>query len=52
MTQQGELGETGSIVDFGTPVEGGAFDDHKPPDAALHARNQVAGDDENIEFRQ
>ena len=30
-----DLGETGGIVDFGTPVEGGAFDDHRPPDAAL-----------------
>jgi glycolate oxidase iron-sulfur subunit len=30
-----DLGETGAIVDFGTPVEGGAFDDHRPPDAAL-----------------
>ncbi|GAW48904.1 MULTISPECIES: glycolate oxidase subunit GlcF [unclassified Nocardioides] len=30
-----DLGETGAIVDFGTPVEGGAFDDHNPPDAAL-----------------
>jgi glycolate oxidase iron-sulfur subunit len=30
-----DLGETGSIVDFGAPVEGGAFDDHRPPDAAL-----------------
>ena len=30
-----DLGETGGIVDFGTPGEGGAFDDHRPPDAAL-----------------
>jgi glycolate oxidase iron-sulfur subunit len=30
-----DLGETGSIVDFGTPVPGGAFDEHHPPDAAL-----------------
>src|SRR4051794_11218774 len=30
-----ELGETGSIVDLGTPVVGGAFDEHHPPDAAL-----------------
>lgn len=29
------LGETGSIVDLGTPVPGGAFDEHHPPDAAL-----------------
>ena len=26
-------GETGSIVDLGTPVPGGAFDEHHPPDA-------------------
>jgi glycolate oxidase iron-sulfur subunit len=32
---QAAVGETGSIVDFGTPVPGGAFDDHHPPDAAL-----------------
>jgi glycolate oxidase iron-sulfur subunit len=25
----------GSIVDLGTPVVGGAFDEHRPPDAAL-----------------
>jgi len=30
-----DLGETGSIVDLGTPVVGGAFDEHHPPDAAL-----------------
>ncbi|MCW2772998.1 MAG: glcF [Nocardioides sp.] len=30
-----DLGETGAIVDFGAPVEGGAFDEHRPPDAAL-----------------
>jgi glycolate oxidase iron-sulfur subunit len=30
-----ELGEMGSIVDLGTPVVGGAFDEHHPPDAAL-----------------
>src|SRR3954454_14008437 len=30
-----DLGETGSIVDLGTPVPGGAFDEHHPPDAAL-----------------
>jgi glycolate oxidase iron-sulfur subunit len=36
MTQQrAELGKTGSIVDFGAPAEGSAFDDHRPPDAAL-----------------
>ena len=37
MTDQrdGELGETGGIVDFGIHLEGGAFDDHRPPDAAL-----------------
>ena len=29
------MGETGSIVDLGTPVPGGAFDEHHPPDAAL-----------------
>jgi glycolate oxidase iron-sulfur subunit len=29
------LGQTGSIVDLGTPVAGGAFDEHRPPDAAL-----------------
>ena len=32
---EGALGETGSIVDLGTPVVGGAFDEHHPPDAAL-----------------
>src|SRR5689334_10585619 len=31
----GAVGETGSIVDLGTPVVGGAFDEHHPPDAAL-----------------
>ena len=31
----GTLGEMGSIVDLGTPVPGGAFDEHHPPDAAL-----------------
>jgi len=30
-----DLGETGSIIDLGTPVPGGAFDAHHPPDAAL-----------------
>jgi glycolate oxidase iron-sulfur subunit len=29
------LGETGSIIDLGTPAPGGAFDEHHPPDAAL-----------------
>jgi len=29
------LGETGSIMDLGKPVSGGAFDEHHPPDAAL-----------------
>jgi glycolate oxidase iron-sulfur subunit len=29
------VGETGSIVDLGTPAPGGAFDAHRPPDAAL-----------------
>jgi len=29
------VGETGSIIDLGTPVPGGAFDAHHPPDAAL-----------------
>jgi glycolate oxidase iron-sulfur subunit len=32
------IGETGSIIepgDLGTPRPGGAFDDHRPPDAAL-----------------
>ncbi|MGA8209664.1 MAG: glycolate oxidase subunit GlcF [Nocardioidaceae bacterium] len=29
------LGETGSIIDLGMPVAGGAFDEHHPPDAAL-----------------
>jgi glycolate oxidase iron-sulfur subunit len=33
--EAGELGEMGSIVDLGTPVVGGAFDEHHPPDAAL-----------------
>jgi glycolate oxidase iron-sulfur subunit len=33
--EPGELGEMGSIVDLGTPVVGGAFDEHHPPDAAL-----------------
>ncbi len=33
--RSGELGETGSIVDLGTPAPGGAFDEHHPPDAAL-----------------
>ena len=33
-----DLGETGSIVDLGTPVPGGAFDAHHPPDAALIPR--------------
>jgi glycolate oxidase iron-sulfur subunit len=33
--ETGELGEMGSIVDLGTPVVGGAFDEHHPPDAAL-----------------
>jgi glycolate oxidase iron-sulfur subunit len=33
--EPGELGEMGSIVDLGTPVVGGAFDEHRPPDAAL-----------------
>ncbi len=32
---EGTLGEMGSIVDLGTPVPGGAFDEHHPPDAAL-----------------
>jgi glycolate oxidase iron-sulfur subunit len=32
---QAPMGETGSIVDLGTPVPGGAFDEHHPPDAAL-----------------
>ncbi len=34
----GTLGEMGGVVDpvdWGTPVPGGAFDDHNPPDAAL-----------------
>jgi glycolate oxidase iron-sulfur subunit len=30
-----DLGETGSIIDLGTPTPGGAFDAHHPPDAAL-----------------
>ena len=29
------VGETGSIIDLGIPVTGGAFDEHHPPDAAL-----------------
>ena len=29
------VGETGSIIDLGMPVPGGAFDEHHPPDAAL-----------------
>ena len=29
------MGETGSIIDLGTPAPGGAFDEHHPPDAAL-----------------
>ncbi|MEO5653434.1 MAG: heterodisulfide reductase-related iron-sulfur binding cluster [Marmoricola sp.] len=29
------IGETGSIIDLGMPVAGGAFDEHHPPDAAL-----------------
>ncbi|MCY7396541.1 MAG: glycolate oxidase subunit GlcF [Nocardioides sp.] len=29
------VGETGSIIDLGLPVPGGAFDEHHPPDAAL-----------------
>jgi glycolate dehydrogenase iron-sulfur subunit len=29
------LGEMGSVVDLGTPVPGGAFDESHPPDAAL-----------------
>src|ERR1051326_6082776 len=29
------VGETGSIIDLGTPAPGGAFDEHHPPDAAL-----------------
>ena len=29
------VGETGSIIDLGTPAPGGAFDAHHPPDAAL-----------------
>jgi len=33
--QRAELGKTGSIVDVGTPAEGSAFDEHRPPDAAL-----------------
>jgi glycolate oxidase iron-sulfur subunit len=33
--QRADLGETGSIVDFGAPAAGGAFDDQRPPDAAL-----------------
>lgn len=33
--EHGELGKMGSIVDLGTPVPGGAFDEHHPPDAAL-----------------
>ena len=33
--EPGELGEMGSIIDLGTPVVGGAFDEHHPPDAAL-----------------
>ncbi len=33
--EQASVGETGSIVDLGTPVAGGAFDEHHPPDAAL-----------------
>jgi glycolate oxidase iron-sulfur subunit len=33
--EPGELGEMGSIVDLGTPVVGGAFDEHHPPDPAL-----------------
>ena len=32
---EGTLGEMGSIVDLGTPVPGGAFDEQHPPDAAL-----------------
>jgi glycolate oxidase iron-sulfur subunit len=38
MTQErteGDLGETGSIIDLGMPVPGGAVDEHHPPDAAL-----------------
>src|SRR6195952_2225693 len=31
----GTLGEMGSIIDLGMPAPGGAFDDHRPPDAAL-----------------
>jgi glycolate oxidase iron-sulfur subunit len=33
--EHGELGKMGSIVDLGTPVPGGAFDERHPPDAAL-----------------
>ncbi len=29
------VGETGSIIDLGMPVPGGAFDEQHPPDAAL-----------------
>ena len=32
---QAPMGETGSIVDLGTPAPGGAFDEQHPPDAAL-----------------
>jgi glycolate oxidase iron-sulfur subunit len=38
MTDQARLGDTGSIVepvDLGMPAPGGAFDEHRPPDAAL-----------------
>jgi len=33
--QPGGLGEMGGVVDRSTPVTGGAFDEHHPPDAAL-----------------
>ena len=32
---QAAVGETGSIMDLGMPAPGGAFDEHRPPDAAL-----------------
>ncbi len=32
---EGTLGETGSIINLGMPVSGGAFDEQHPPDAAL-----------------
>ncbi len=34
-TPRATVGEMGSIIDLGMPAPGGAFDEHRPPDAAL-----------------